>query len=143
MPTDFASEMAIYDAEQQERKANWPKYIADVVASQQGPSNVPSSSKNRLGEGTAVGNNGNNPEERSRFSEVWKGVKFSRDNATELVGQEPVSFVDFAFIKLLNRWPSSDLWSVPEVVVTLHQPQRKFDLLGVPNGKGRVSTEVE
>jgi len=94
MPTELASEMAIYDAQEQERRANAARYIADFVASQPGPHKVPSSSKegsdSRHGEDpTAV--EGDNSQERSEFSKQWKRIKFSRDEVEELLKQAPVS----------------------------------------------------
>ena len=103
MPTQLASEMALYEAGEQERRENQAKRIADFAASQPSPSNVPSGSKegsdNHHGE---VTNAGDDSRERAEFSTYWKGVKFSRDTVEELLKKEPVSCVECALIRLLN-----------------------------------------
>jgi hypothetical protein len=97
MPTELATQIAIYEADEQERRAKQAKCIADFVASQPGPRNIPSGSKegseNRHGEDTAsaAGDDDDNFRERSEFVKQWKGIRFSRDKVEELLKKEPVS----------------------------------------------------
>ncbi|KIM35716.1 hypothetical protein M413DRAFT_32280 [Hebeloma cylindrosporum] len=91
MPNDLASEMAIYEANEQEHLEKQAKCIADFLASQPGPRNVPSGSRGGFGnrKGATAGNGDDNSTERSRFSKQWKGIKFQHDEVQELLMQEP------------------------------------------------------
>jgi len=95
MPTELASEVAIYEAGEQERQDNQAKRIAEFVASQPGPSNTPSGSKkgsdNLHGEEAASVADDDNSQERSEFARQWKGIRFSRDKVQALLKKEPVS----------------------------------------------------
>jgi len=95
MPTELASEMATYEADEQKRRENQAKLLAEFVASQPGPRNVPSGSKkgsgNWQGEDTAAGADDDSSQERSEFAKQWKSVRFSRDKVEELLKEEPVS----------------------------------------------------
>lgn len=96
MPAQLTtSEMAVYEVDAQERRANEAKSIANFVAGQPGPRNVPSGSKEGSEswheEDTATEEDDDNSRERSEFSKHWKGVNFSPDKVKELLKQEPVS----------------------------------------------------
>lgn len=96
MPTELASEMAIYEANEQKLRENQAKLIAEFVASQLGPHNVPSSSKkgsdNWHEEDTAAGADDDNSQECSKFAKQWKSVsRFSHEKVEELLKEEPVS----------------------------------------------------
>lgn len=95
MPTELASEMAIYEADEQARQANQAKYFADFLASQPGPRNVPSGSGSQHGEEAAAQEDDDNSQERSEFLKQWKDVKISRDEVEELLKKEPVSLSNF------------------------------------------------
>lgn len=96
MPTELASEMAIYDAQEEERRANAARHIADFVNNQPGQRKVLSSSKegsdSRRGEDPAsAAVEDDNSQKRSEFSKQWKSIKFPRREVEDLLKQEPVS----------------------------------------------------
>jgi len=95
MTTQFEIVTAPYEDTEQERQENLSKNLANGVANQPSPPNVPSSFKegsdSQHGEDPAAVDNNDNSQERSEFSKQWKGVKFPRGEVEELLKQEPVS----------------------------------------------------